>query len=157
MANHVSRTSTLLGVPPSLGELRQHVLTPLIGNSLFNEAEQLRANHFVHESEDIACLTRWGANVLTEITRRKAAAARQRCHHAMRATLRRLRPGNFRGHYPRKRKATRCWAPGTFFPERTDRRAGTFDRLAAARFQPALTLTYAQLLRRSPACGTVSN
>lgn len=130
------------------GELRQHVLTPLIGNSLFSEAEQLQANHFVHGCEDIARLTRWGVNVLAEIARRQAEAARQRCHHAMRATLLRLRSGSFRGHYPRKRPATRSWAPGTFFPERTDRWAGTFDRLAAARFQPAHTLTYAQLLRR---------
>ncbi|RZK29871.1 MAG: hypothetical protein EOO61_20055, partial [Hymenobacter sp.] len=79
MANHVTGTSMLFSVPqPSLGELRQHVLMPLIGHPLFSEAEQLRANHFVHESDDIARLTRWGANVLAEIARRQAEAARQR-------------------------------------------------------------------------------
>ena len=131
-----------------LGELRQHVLTPLIGNSLFSEAEQLRANHFVHECEDIARLIRWGANVLAEIVRRQAEAARQRRHLATGTTLRQLRSSSFRGHRPRKCKPESTWIPGAFFPDCADRWAGTFDRLAAARFQPAHTLTYAQLLRR---------
>jgi len=61
---------------------------PLIGNSLFSEVEQLRANHFGHESEDIDRLTRWGANVLAEIARREAEAACQRRDLTMRATLR---------------------------------------------------------------------
>ena len=127
-----------------LGELRQHVLTPLIGNSLFSEAEQLRANHFVHECEDIARLTRWGTNVLAEIARRQVEAARQRRHLATCATLR----PSFRGHRPRKLKPEPTWVPGAFFPDCADRWAGTFDRLAVARFQPDHTLTYAQLLRR---------
>ncbi|RZJ56677.1 MAG: hypothetical protein EOO55_04770, partial [Hymenobacter sp.] len=73
---------------PVLGELRQHVLLPLIGNPLFSEAEQLRANHFVHESDDITRLTRWGGNVLAEIARRQAEAARQHRHSATCTTLR---------------------------------------------------------------------
>lgn len=141
METHVTRQ-------PVLGELRQHVLLPLIGNPLFSEAEQLRANHFVYESEDIARLTRWGTNVLAEIARRQAEAARQRRHLATRDTLRQLRPTSFRGHRPRKRKPEPTWVPGTFFPDCADRWAGTFDRLAVARFQPEHTLTYAQLLRR---------
>lgn len=149
MANHVSRTSTLICVPPiSIGELRQHVLTPLIGNSLFSEAEQLRANHFVHECEDIARLTRWGTNVLAEIARRQAEAARQRRYFATRATLRQLRSSSFRGHCSRPRRPTPSWVPGAFFPDRADRWAGTFDRLAAARFQPADSLPFASLLAR---------
>ena len=149
MANRVTGTSTLTSVPPILlGELRQHVLLPLIGNSLFSEAEQLRANHYVHESENIARLTRWGANILAEIARRQAEAAHQRRHLAMRDMLRQLRSSSFRGHRPRKRKPRPTWIPGAFFPDCADRWAGTFDRLAAARFQPARTLTYAQLLRR---------
>ena len=149
MANHVNGLSTLLNVlPSSLGELRQHVLLPLLGNSLFSEAEQLRANHFVHESEDIARLTRWGANVLAEIARRQVEAARQRRHLTLCATLRRLRPTGFRGHGPRKRKPRPTWVPGAFFPDCADRWAGTFDRLAAACFQPVHTIPYAQLLRR---------
>lgn len=134
--------------PTTLGELRQHVLMPLIGNSLFSEAEQLRANHFVHESDDVIRLTRWGANVLAEIARRQAEAARQRRHLALCNTLRQLRPSGFRGHRPHKRKPRPTWAPGAFFPDRADRWAGTFDRRAASCFQPARTLSYAQLLRR---------
>ncbi|MGI4742720.1 MAG: hypothetical protein ACRYG7_46780 [Janthinobacterium lividum] len=149
MANHVSGTSTLQHVPPtSLGELRQHVLLPLIGNSLFSEAELLRANHFVHESDDIARLTRWGVNVLAEIARRQAEAARQRRHLATTATVRRLRSPNFRGHHSRPRRPRLTWVPGAFFPDRADRWAGTFDRLAAARFQPADARPFASLLSR---------
>jgi len=139
----------LTSVPQSsLGELRQHVLLPLIGNPLFSEAEQLRANHFVHESEDIARLTRWGANVLAEIAQRQAEAACQRRDLATDATVRQLRSGGFRGHRARLCLPAPTWVPGAFFPDRSDRRAGTFDRLAAARFQPAGSLTFASLLNR---------
>jgi hypothetical protein len=141
METHVTRQ-------PMLGELRQHVLLPLIGNPLFSEAEQLRANHFVHESNDIARLTRWGANVLIEIARREAEAARQRRDLTTRATLRQLRSASFRGYRSRPRRTTPAWVPGTFFPDGADRRAGTFDRLAAARFQLADSLTLAHLLSR---------
>lgn len=147
MANHVSGTSALISVPlPSLGELRQHVLSPLIGNPLFSEAEQLRANHFVHECEDIARLIRWGANVLAEIARRQAEAARKRRHFATCATLHQLRSPSFRGHRSRPRRPKPTWVPGAFFPDRADRWAGTFDRLAAARFQPADSVPFTALL-----------
>ena len=131
---------------PVLGELRQHVLLPLIGHPLFSEAEQLRANHFVHESDDIARLTRWGANVLAEIARRQAEAARQRRDLATGATLRRLGSGSFRSHRARLCQPAPTWVPGNFFPDRSDRRAGTFDRLAVASFQTADALTFAELL-----------
>lgn len=133
--------------PTSLGELRQRVLLPLIGNSLFSEAEQLRANHFVHESDDIARLTRWGANVLAEIVRRQAEVARQRRHFATNTMLGQLRLGSFRCHRPHSPRPAPTWEPGTFSPDRNERRAGTFDRSAAARFQPADSLTFAALLR----------
>lgn len=139
METHVTRQ-------PVLGELRQHVLLSLIGNPLFSEAEQLRANHFVHESEDIARLTRWGANVLAEIARRQAEAARQRRDLATRATLHQLRSTSFRGHCSRLPQPAPSWVPGTFLPDRADRRAGTFDRLAVASFQTANALTFADLL-----------
>jgi hypothetical protein len=129
-----------------MGELRQHVLLPLIGNSLFSEAEQLRANHFVNESEDIARLTRWGANVLAEIARRQAQAACQRRDLATRVTLRQLGFTGFRCHNARPNQPAPAWVPGTFFPDRADRRAATFDRLAATRFQLAESLTFAALL-----------
>jgi len=131
---------------PVLGELRQHVLLPLIGHPLFSEAEQLRANHFVHESDDIARLTRWGANVLAEIARRQAEAARQRRDLATGATLRQLGSSSFRSHRSRLPQAAPSWVPSTFFPDRSDRRAGTFDRLAVASFQTADALTFADLL-----------
>jgi hypothetical protein len=147
MANHVSGKSTFHDVPPtSLGELRQHVLLPLIGHPLFSEAEQLRANHFVHESDDIARLTRWGTNVLAEIARRQAEAARQHRDLAMGTTLRQLRSGSFRSHLARLCQPAPTWVPGTFFPDRSDRRVGTFDRLAVASFQTADALTFAELL-----------
>ena len=129
-----------------LGGLRQHVLAALLGNPLFSEAEQLRANHLVHECEDVPRLTRWYASVLTEIARREAAAAHQRGQQALRATLHRLCPFGFRGHRPRQPKPTPTWAPGTPFPDRADRLAGPLDRRAAARFQPADSLTLTHLL-----------
>jgi hypothetical protein len=147
MANHVSRASALSSVPLTcLGELRQYVLAPLLGNSLFSEAEHLRANHFIHECEDIVRLTRWGANVLAEIARRQAEAARQRRDLATGATLRQLGSTSFRSHRSRPRQAAPSWVPGACFPDRSDRRAGTFDRLAIASFQTADTLTVADLL-----------
>jgi hypothetical protein len=149
MANHVTGTSTLLSVPPtSLGELRQHVLLPLIGNSLFSEAEQLRANYFVHKSDDIVRLTRWGVNVLAEIARRQAEAARQRRDLATGDKLRQLRSTSFRGPRSRPRRPAPTWVPGAFFTDRADRQAGTFDRRAAARFQPADSLMFVSLLSR---------
>lgn len=147
MANHVSGTSALISVPPiSLGRLRQHVLLPLIGNSLFSEAEQLRANHFVHETDSIARLTRWGANVLAEIARRQAEAACHRRDLATRATLRQLGSYSFRGHRSHLSQPAPSWVPGTCFPDRSDRRAGPFDHLAVASFQTADALTFADLL-----------
>jgi hypothetical protein len=132
-------------VPPiSLGELRQHVLLPLIGNPLFSEAEQLRANHFVHESEDIIRLTRWGTNILAEIARRQAEAARQRRYFAVRATLGQLRLIGCRRSRPYQ--PTPSWKPDAFFPDLFDRRAGTFDYLAAACFQSTDSLTRSSLL-----------
>ena len=151
MANHVSRTSTRLSVPPtSLGELRQHVLTPLIGHTLFSDAEQLRANHFAHECEDVARLIRWGESVQAEIVRREAAARaeasylRRQC--ALRSTLRQVHPVSFRCHYPRRPAPARLASCPPF--DQADRRAGTFDRIAAARFQSSDSLTFASLLSR---------
>jgi ABC-type transporter Mla MlaB component len=149
MANHVIGISTFINVPPiALGELRQHVLTPLIGNSLFSDAERLRANHFAHECEDVARLTRWGLSVLAEIIRRQAEAARVRRYLALRTSLGRLRATSFRSHRSRPYQPKHTWVPGACFPDRADRRVGTFDRIAAARFQSADSLTLATLLNR---------
>jgi hypothetical protein len=131
-----------------LGELRQHVLMPLIGHPLFSNAEQLRANHFAHECEDIARLIRWGESVQAEIARREAASkvktACLRRQFALSNTLRQMYPASFRCHFPRQSAPTQL----TNFPSlgQADRRAGTFDRWAAVRFQPADSLTFASLL-----------
>jgi hypothetical protein len=149
MKNHVTRkVMAIAELPATLGELRQHVLLPLIGNPLFSEAEQLRANHFVHESEDIARLIRWGTNVLVEIISRQAEAARQRRYFATRATLGQLLPTGFRCHIARLCPPAPTCVANAFFPDRSDRQADTFDRLVAASFQPADTLTVANLLSR---------
>jgi len=133
-----------------LGELRQHVLTALIGHPLFSDAEQLRANHFAHECEDVARLIRWGESVQAEIARREAAARAEtpylRRHCALRNTLRQMHPTSFRRHCPRRPAPARLAS----FPslDQADRRAGTFDRVAAARFQPTDSLTFASLLNQ---------
>jgi hypothetical protein len=133
---------------PVLGELRQYALATLIGHPLFTEAEQLRANHFAHECEDIARLTRWAASVRVEITRREAEAARQRCHRATHEVLHQLRAARFRSHCPRSPRSSPAWVPGAPIPDQADRRADTFDQLAAARFLPADSLTFSFLLSR---------
>ena len=133
-----------------LGELRQHVLLPLLGHPLFSDAEQLRANHFAHECEDVARLIRWGESVQAEIARREAAARAEaaclRRRYALRYTLGHVRLVRFRGHCPRRPAPDQP----TSFPEpsQADRRAGTFDRLLVARFQPADSLKFSSLLNR---------
>jgi hypothetical protein len=149
MKNHVSRQAMAIAeLPATLGDLRQRILLPLIGNPHFSDAEQLRANHFVHETEDIARLVRWGANVLVEVTRRQVEATRQRRHFATFVTLGQLRSTSFRGHRSRPCQPLPTWVPGAFFPDQANRRAGTFDRIVSARFQSADSLTFADLLSR---------
>lgn len=143
METHVTRQ-------PVLGELRQRVLTVLIGHPLFSDAEQLRANHFVHECEDVNRLIRWGESVQAEIASRETAARAEaaylRRYSALRNTLRQIPPASFRCHCPRRPAPVRLAS----FPslEQADRRAGTFDRVAAARFQLMDSLTFAYLLSR---------
>ena len=133
---------------PMLGELRQYALATLLGHPLFSEAEQLRANHFAHECEDIARLTRWATSVRAEIARREADATRQRCYHATHEVLHHLRAVPFRGPRLHSPCPHPSWVVGAPLPDQADRRAGTFDRLAAAHFQPADSLTFAFLLNR---------
>ena len=143
MGTHVTRQ-------PVLGELRQHVLTALIGHPLFSDAEQLRANHFVHEGEDVNRLIRWGESVQVEIARREVAARaeaaylRRQC--VLRNTLRQMPPASFRCHCSRRPAPTQLASPPSL--DQADRQAGTFDRMAASHFQPADSLTFASLLSR---------
>jgi hypothetical protein len=131
-----------------LDELRQHALIALLGHPLFTEAEQQRATHFAPECEDIARLTRWTTSVQAKIARRETAAARQRCHRATQEVLRHLRVPHFRSHYPLPPRLLPTWVFGAPVPAQSNRRASTFDRLIAARFQPADSLTFAFLLSR---------
>lgn len=126
---------------PSILKAKLPALT--FDSPYLSAAEQLRANHSVHECEDAAYLIRWHANVLAELTCRQATAARQRNQDALRTTL---RSASFRDHFPGKRHPAPTWVPGSPLPDCADRRAGTFDRRAAARFQPADSLTFAHLL-----------
>jgi hypothetical protein len=126
---------------PVLGELRQHILAALLGNPLFSEAEHLRTNHFVHECEEIARLTRWGASVQVGIARRAADAARQCCYHSTGATLRHLYATPFRGYCPRLPHPLPIWIAGAPLPGRAD----TCDRLVVVRFRPADLLTFTDL------------
>ena len=131
-----------------LGELRRHALIPLPGHPLFTEAEQQRAIQFAQECEDIACLTRWTMSVRIEITRRETAAARQRRQRATHEMLRHLRDLRFRGDCPRPLHLLPAWVPGVPLSAQADRRAGTFDHLAATCFQTASALTLDDLLNR---------
>jgi hypothetical protein len=141
METHVTRQ-------PVLGELRQHVLMPLVGHPLFSDAEQLRANHFAYECEDVVRLIRWDESVQAEIARRedatRAEAAYLHRQCVLRNTLWQMPPASFRCHCPRRPALTQLAS----FPslDQADRRAGTFDRLAASRFKPADSLTFASLL-----------
>ncbi|MGI4735785.1 MAG: hypothetical protein ACRYG7_11460 [Janthinobacterium lividum] len=131
-----------------LGILRQRVLATLTGHPLFSDAEHLLANHFVHACENIARLGRWEKSVQAEIARRAATArveaARLRRHHALCCTLRQVHPASFRGRC--LCRPMPAWPASFPDPSGADRLAGTFDRLAAARFQPADSLTFAALL-----------
>ncbi|RZJ93143.1 MAG: hypothetical protein EOO60_05710 [Hymenobacter sp.] len=151
MKHHVPDQATVAAVAWSipLGELRQYVLAVLASNPLFSEAEQLRANHFVHESEDMARLTRWHTNILAEGARREADAARHRGQATLHATLRQLRPFGFRGYRPRKLQPTPTWAPGAPLTNYADHYAGTFDHRVATRFVPEQSLTLTNQLTRS--------
>jgi|GEM_PF-2259888 len=54
-----------------IGVLRVNLLALIVGNDLFTEAEQLRANHNVHECNCLSRLVRWTANVGKELTSRE--------------------------------------------------------------------------------------
>jgi hypothetical protein len=60
--------------------------------------------------------------------------------------LHQLRAARFRSHCPHSPRPCPAWVPGAPLPDQADRRAGTFDRLATARFQLADSVTFAFLL-----------
>ena len=58
---------------PVLGELRHALAAVFFGNPLFSPQEQLLANHYIHECEDIQQLTRWLQNMATVIAHQHPA------------------------------------------------------------------------------------
>ena len=54
--------------------LRAALTALTFGNALLSEEEQLRANHSIHECEDVFRLTRWLVNTRIELARRARAA-----------------------------------------------------------------------------------
>ena len=52
---------------PVLGELRHALSAVFFGNPLFSPQEQLLANHYIHECEDVRQLTRWLRNMSAAI------------------------------------------------------------------------------------------
>jgi hypothetical protein len=62
--------------------------------------------------------------------------------------LHQLHAARFRSHCPRSPRPCPAWVPGAPLPDQADRRAGTLDRLAAARFLPTDSLTFTFLLSR---------
>jgi hypothetical protein len=59
-----------VGAAASLTGLRAQLTALTFGCALLSEAEQLRANHNIHECEDIGRLTRWLVNTRRELERR---------------------------------------------------------------------------------------
>jgi hypothetical protein len=107
-----------------------------------SEAEKLRANHHIHECEDAKRLTYWLRTVKTELARRNLAAQTKKAL-AQRPLLY-LRT-------PRQpwllRRTPEPTVSTLALRYVVDRPALARDCRAVAQFQPARTLTYAQLLR----------
>ncbi|SFQ49222.1 hypothetical protein [Hymenobacter arizonensis] len=142
--------------------LRAQLTALTFGNPLLSAAEQLRANHAIHECEDADRLARWLVNTRRELARR--AEAREVCFSepspvcyatgAQKQLLLRLLQQPHIGRAERTRvllglnRLTRAGAtvlrrqlsapPGL---------AGVVDRRVAAGFSPGLSLTYADLVR----------
>jgi hypothetical protein len=108
-----------------------------------SEAEKLSANHHIHECEDGKRLTHWLHTVKAELARRNLAARiKNALAQAPLPYLRNRRQPQLLRHAAKPTVST--LALRYFF----DRPARVRDCRAAAQFQPARTLTYAQLLRR---------
>jgi hypothetical protein len=104
-----------------------------------SEAEKLRANHHIHECEDAKRLTNWLRTVKTELVRRNLAAQTKKA--LAQRPLPYLRTWLLR-RTPEPTVSTLA------LRYVVDRPALARDCRAVAQFQPARTLTYAQLLRQ---------
>ncbi|MGI4824386.1 MAG: hypothetical protein ACRYFV_24515 [Janthinobacterium lividum] len=108
-----------------------------------SEAEKLRANHHIHECEDSKRLTHWLRTVKADLARRDLAAQTKK------ALAQRPLPYLRNWRQPQLlRRAAKLTANMLAFHYVVDRPALARDCRAVAQFQPARTLTYAQLLRR---------
>ena len=156
--------------------LRAQLTALTFGNTLLSEAEQLRANHSIHECEDVSHLTRWLVNTRKELARRAkvqelAAASSlalvveptasspiryatceqktQLLHllqqpHVTRAQRTRVLVGLNRLTEEEGAVLLRQLA---LPPRLADRVASGLDLRVAAAFCPAMSLTYADLVR----------
>jgi hypothetical protein len=107
-----------------------------------SEAEKLRANHHIHECEDAKRLTHWLHTVKAELARRNLAAQTKK------ALAQRPLPYLRTRRQPWLLRRTPEPTVSTLaFRYVVDRPALARDCRAVAQFQPARTLTYAQLLR----------
>ena len=103
-----------------------------------SEAEKLRANHHIHECEDAKRLTHWLQTVQAELARRNIVAQTKK------TLAKYASPTRYHPRPPRHTPTVSTLAAYYVL----DRTAAPHDRHAAAQFQPAHSLTYAQLLSR---------
>ena len=128
MQNQVSRPAAAPTAAPSLPVLRAQLTALTFHSPYLSPAEQLQANHHIHDCQDPVRLARWLRNLPAALARREAEQrAATLAHYA--ALL--------QGPQPR---------PVTPLPYPGDCRASARDRRAAVRFRPARTLCYAHLL-----------
>lgn len=156
--------------------LRAALTALTFDNALLSDEEQLRANHNIHECEDVFRLTRWFVNTRKELARRAKAAemksatdrilavethapspiryatAEQKTHllrllqqpHVTRAQQPRVLVGLNRLTSEKAAVLLRLLA---LPPWLNDRPAWGLDLRVAAVFSPAMSLTYADLVR----------
>lgn len=115
--------------PTLLATLRAQLTALTFHSPYLTAAEQLRANHHIHDCPDPARLARWLRNLPAMLARREAE---QRS-----ATL---------AHYAALLHETRPLRPTTPLPYPGDSAASARDQRAAAGFAPAQSLRYAHLL-----------
>jgi hypothetical protein len=125
-----------------LPTLRAQLTALTFHSSHLSEAEKLRANHHIHECEDVKRLTHWLRTVKAELARRNLAAQTKKV--LAQAPLPYLRNQRQPQLFRHAAKPTVSTLALRYF---VDRPALAPDCRAAAQFQPARTLTYAQMLR----------
>ena len=72
MQTHVFRQDAAPTAFATLSTLRTHLTTLTFHSPYLSDAEKLRANHHIHECEQVAQLLRWLQTVTAELARREA-------------------------------------------------------------------------------------